>query len=49
MLLLQELKILVHVFRAPNKIVHLTFRAPRIAVRARVDANVYLTVRLIQR
>ena len=41
-------------FRAPNNIfaytiVHLTFRAPQIVIRARVNTNVYLAVHLLQR
>ena len=41
-------------FRAPNNmfaytIVHLTFRAPQIVVRACVRANLYLVVHLLQR
>ena len=41
-------------FRAPNNmfgymIVHLTFREPQVVVRARVYANVYLALHLLQR
>ena len=51
---LQKLEILVHIFRAPNNmfaytIVHLTFRAPQVVVYARVYANKYLTLHLLQR
>ena len=50
---LQELQVLVHVFRAPNNIcaytiVHLTFHAPRIVVCTRVYANMYLVVHLLE-
>ena len=51
---LQELEVLVHVFRAPNNmlaymIVHLTFCAPQLVVRARRCANGYLAVHPLQR
>ena len=50
---LQKFEILVHVFSCNNifahTIVHLTFCAPQIVIRASVHTNVYLAVHLLER